>query len=63
MSEYCCEGFANQIDELGHKSGCFEQNNKGEWNIAGCCGGGCYVIEDMKFCPFCGVKISSEMKT
>lgn len=24
------------------------------WNINGCCGGGCYVVTEMKFCPFCG---------
>ena len=25
--------------------------------IYGCCGGGCYVINGIKFCPFCGVKL------
>ena len=24
------------------------------WNLNGCCGGGCYVLKDIKFCPFCG---------
>ena len=24
------------------------------WCLNGCCGGGCYVLIDMKFCPFCG---------
>jgi hypothetical protein len=25
--------------------------------INGCCGGGCFVIHGIKFCPFCGKKI------
>lgn len=25
--------------------------------IRGCCGGGCWVIEGIKFCPFCGIKL------
>ena len=25
--------------------------------IEGCCGGGCYVIHSIKFCPFCGEKL------
>mgnify|MGYP001559384963 CR=1 FL=1 len=24
------------------------------WSIPGCCGGGCYVMEQMIYCPFCG---------
>lgn len=25
--------------------------------INGCCGGGCYVISKIKYCPFCGEKL------
>lgn len=24
------------------------------WGIPGCCGGGCYVQQGLRFCPFCG---------
>ena len=27
------------------------------WAINGCCGGGCYTIDHIIFCPFCGEKI------
>jgi hypothetical protein len=57
---YCCEKFAedvadNQFEfirdpDLGdgrHYAGVF-------WAINGCCGGGCYVVDHMRFCPYCG---------
>lgn len=25
--------------------------------INGCCGGGCYVISGIRYCPFCGDKL------
>jgi len=33
-----------------------QKNDKGKWNINGCCGG-CYVVQDIKHCPFCGEKL------
>lgn len=30
----------------------------GDWHINGCCGGGCYVVSNMKFCPYCGTKVA-----
>ena len=27
------------------------------YSIRGCCGGGCYVIYDFRYCPFCGEKL------
>ena len=29
----------------------------GSVNVGGCCGGGCYVLMNLKYCPFCGKKI------
>lgn len=26
-------------------------------HVNGCCGGGCYVLTDLWFCPFCGREI------
>ena len=40
------------------------QGNKGiewdgsEWCLNGCCGGGCYVLIGISYCPFCGEKTS-----
>lgn len=30
---------------------------KGDYAIEGCCGGGCYIIMGIKYCPFCGEKL------
>lgn len=37
-------------------TGQFEEYD-GAWSINGCCGGGCYVVNQMKFCPFCGTNL------
>lgn len=29
------------------------------WNVNGCCGGGCYVLGDIEYCPFCGAKLEA----
>ena len=28
-----------------------------EWNVNGCCGGGCYVLTGLKFCPWCAAPL------
>ncbi len=69
--KYCCEQFAKQAGYLQPPVGGgalypsemrplaqFEPDNDGTWNINGCCGGGCYVVIEMKFCPYCGSKLS-----
>jgi hypothetical protein len=66
----CCSEFAKQAGELlapvagglyppsFRPKSQFQQDNKsGSWNINGCCGGGCYVVINMKFCPYCGAKL------
>jgi hypothetical protein len=37
-----------------------EQVDDGSWAVNGCCGGGCYVLTDVKFCPFCGTKLPDD---
>ena len=51
---FCCQQFAEHVEQT---SGEFERDSYGEWNIGGCCGGGCYVVQKMQFCPFCGTKL------
>jgi len=53
MGKYCCKKFKEQA-ELEDR---FAIQDDGTWAINGCCGGGCYVVVDMKFCPYCGGKI------
>lgn len=68
--QYCCEAFAKQAGYLQPPAGGgymyppsarphaqFERDEDGTWNINGCCGGGCYVVEDMRFCPYCGASL------
>lgn len=71
MTEYCCPEFAKEAGELQAPVGGgglyppamrpdaqFEKDPDGTWNINGCCGGGCYVVSGMKFCPFCGTGLA-----
>jgi hypothetical protein len=72
VSAYCCEQFAKQAGEAQAPVGGgflypagtmpsaqFEPNTmeEGGWNVFGCCGGGCYIIIGMKFCPYCGTAL------
>lgn len=67
---YCCERFAEEAGRMTsvsplamgypkqmRPSAQFERDEDGNWNINGCCGGGCYVVTEMRFCPFCGTKL------
>ena len=29
----------------------------GTWNVFGCCGGNCYVLDNILCCPWCGQKL------
>lgn len=37
----------------------YDFKNK-SWSINGCCGGGCFIIYDFHFCPFCGLKLTED---
>jgi hypothetical protein len=67
--KHCCDEFAKQAGDLQAPVGGgmlypaamrpmaqFESDAEG-WNINGCCGGGCYVVSGMKFCPYCGTRL------
>lgn len=47
--KYCCKRFKINV-EREH----LEMDDDKDWNINGCCGGGCYILSDIEFCPFCG---------
>jgi hypothetical protein len=66
---YCCEAFAKEAKSAqtargllvpagdGAPTGQIEQSDDLTWNVNGCCGGGCYVLTGIKFCPFCGTNL------
>lgn len=68
--KYCCKEFKKQmlgepslmgggyvypLDMQPDKQGEYDPDKK-EWNVNGCCGGGCYVLSGLKYCPWCGKK-------
>jgi hypothetical protein len=71
MANFCCENFAKQAGAYQAPVGGglyppdhrplaqFERVGDTEWAINGCCGGGCYVVTRMKFCPYCGARLDA----
>lgn len=52
--DYCCKEFDENIRDTGG----FEISEADEEvNVGGCCGGGCYVLCNLKYCPYCGKEI------
>jgi len=49
----CCKKFKKQIERYGGSP--FEVIGN-DISVNGCCGGGCYVITDLLYCPWCGKK-------
>jgi len=75
MSEtkFCCDAFASQAKThkafLGggfayspdhQPTGQIEPDSDGSWNVNGCCGGGCYVLTGLRYCPWCGERIADQ---
>ena len=69
VTQFCCEEFA--AEAIAHKafvgggvlypedirsSGQVEQNSDGTWSVNGCCGGGCHVLSNLRYCPWCGTR-------
>ena len=50
--KYCCDKMKDAILERNIERN--DENNK--FDVNGCCGG-CYIIYDMEFCPWCGSKL------
>ena len=76
MNKFCCKDFAKQTVDMSFVGGGwlypFEMKPEyqieldevsGLWNVNGCCGGGCYVLQDLVFCPFCGKNIKQPTPT
>lgn len=52
---FCCQAF--RVKVVGDKQ--IEHGSNGEWCVNGCCGGGCYVLTDIRFCPYCGARLAA----
>lgn len=50
----CCDKMQEYLDDGG-----VVRHDDGSLAIPGCCGGGCYVVPDLLFCPFCGEECRS----
>jgi hypothetical protein len=56
--KYCCAEFEEQTKETHYGDGGFHKySGEDTWSIWGCCGGGCSVLGDTRFCPFCEASI------
>ena len=56
----CCEAFANYTensDGVGKGEPALDKSDDFGWCVRGCCGGQCYMMVGLKFCPFCGEKL------
>lgn len=71
MSEWkpCCEKFAKECGAYKAPVGAgmlypHQSMPRGQiefykgWHVNGCCGGGCYVLSGIEYCPFCGSKLT-----
>ena len=67
VTRYCCNEFEEKATQYegkgismypsGPPKAQFELDSDNSWGINGCCGGGCFVVTGMKYCPFCGAKL------
>ena len=59
--KFCCDEFAKMAaGDEDSPIPQFERSSDGTWSVNGCCGGGCYVCNGMRFCPFCGARLVVE---
>lgn len=63
--DLCCEEWARAVGEVlsyqpysafRKPTAQIMRNAEGTYDVAGCCGGGCNVLDGLRFCPWCGSK-------
>ncbi len=59
MITVCCDAFGLHYAPTGNTVA-FEKTDDDEWHIEGCCHG-CYVVQGMEYCPYCGTQIKPEV--
>lgn len=67
---FCCRAWEQETRSLHSMAGGggpaeraaldaqIERAADGTWSVNGCCGGGCYVLTEVRFCPFCGADVT-----
>jgi len=57
---HCCESLKN---EMSREGGDYPQIElvDGLLYVNGCCGGGCYVLTKLRYCPYCGYDVTSKI--
>jgi hypothetical protein len=66
----CCDKWAEATGKVLSRGGAWyppeaapeaqiERDDAKGWNVNGCCGGGCYVLTDLVFCPWCGANVAA----
>lgn len=59
MRDFCCEEFAREVQTPKHMKRMERNEEDGTWRVYGCCQN-CYVLDDIKFCPFCGSRLAGK---
>lgn len=54
--KYCCDAFASEVEARQIE---FTALPHASWCVNGCCGGGCYVLQDLVFCPWCSAQLKA----
>lgn len=64
LAKVCCTRLQEDLAEVRPQIESYmsEDPTKLSWSINGCCGGGCFVLKDIRFCPFCGAPLPTDMK-
>jgi len=57
----CCTQWAKETGQVGRgmnpaKPAQIQADMNGTWNVVGCCQQ-CYVLSNVRFCPFCGASV------
>jgi hypothetical protein len=55
----CCQRFSENTGS--HNVGIEAYDDR--WYVNGCCGGGCFVLSDINYCPFCGAPLAASGET
>jgi len=64
MTSQACTPFGGGLlQPTPNPSAQFDPLPDGTWAIFGCCGGGCYVVTGMVFCPFCGADHGNQLSS
>jgi len=50
----CCSGMHAYLGSITNGREGLAHMHDDTYSLNGCCGGGCYVMTGMRFCPFCG---------